>query len=167
MAPRSSMMATAVKKTLSDAGTRLPSRTRMPRAKAMSVAMGIPQPRSATGLPQLIAAKIRAGTAMPPKAATAGSSTCDRVASSPSSISRLISSPTRKKKTAIQRSLTQTTSGLDSTSAVPPCRPPRRNSPGMWRKRWYASPQGELLSNKAASAATARRTPPSDWDGMN
>jgi len=43
-APRSSMIARAVRKIFSEAGTREPSRARTPRAKAMSVAAGIAQP---------------------------------------------------------------------------------------------------------------------------
>ena len=44
------MMASAVRKTFSDAGTRLPSSDSTPSAKAMSVAVGIAQPRSACGI---------------------------------------------------------------------------------------------------------------------
>ena len=43
------MIATAVSSTLSDSGARLPSRARMPSAKAMSVAAGIAQPLSVAG----------------------------------------------------------------------------------------------------------------------
>ena len=41
-------MASAVRKTFSETGTRRPSIERMPMAKAMSVAVGIPQPLAAT-----------------------------------------------------------------------------------------------------------------------
>ncbi len=44
MAPKSSMMAKAVKNILSDKGTRLPSKEATPNEKAISVAMGMPQP---------------------------------------------------------------------------------------------------------------------------
>ena len=47
------MMATAVRKTLSEGGTREPSSMTMPRAKAMSVAAGMAQPRSAVASPAL------------------------------------------------------------------------------------------------------------------
>ncbi len=50
------MMATAVRNTFSDAGTREPSSMTMPSAKAMSVAAGIAQPRSAAASPALISA---------------------------------------------------------------------------------------------------------------
>ncbi len=61
-----------------------------------------------------------AQTALPPTAPAAGNAVCDRDDSSPSRNSRLISSPTRKKKTAISPSLTQSSSGLESERA-PTC----------------------------------------------
>ena len=51
MAPRSSMIASASRKIFSSAGARGPSSVRTPSAKAMSVAVGIAQPRSVAGLP--------------------------------------------------------------------------------------------------------------------
>ena len=59
---------------------------------------------------------MSAGTTMPPIAAAIGSDARLTDASSPASTSRLISSPTTKKNTAIHRSLTHNSSGLDSTS---------------------------------------------------
>ncbi|MNY59050.1 hypothetical protein D3C86_1954560 [compost metagenome] len=50
MAPRSSMMAKVIRNSLSDVGTRLPNRASTPRAKAMSVAVGMAQPPTAGGL---------------------------------------------------------------------------------------------------------------------
>jgi hypothetical protein len=44
-APRSSAIASAVRKTFSAIGTRDPRRAMMPSAKAMSVAIGTPHPR--------------------------------------------------------------------------------------------------------------------------
>ena len=55
MAPRSSRMASASRKILSDEGTRGPSSASTPTAKAISVADGMAQPLSATGSPALIA----------------------------------------------------------------------------------------------------------------
>ena len=52
IAPRSSTTASAVRKILSETGTRSPMSDRMPMAKAMSVAVGIPQP-CAAGVPWL------------------------------------------------------------------------------------------------------------------
>ena len=54
---------------------------------------------------------------MPPSAAKIGSAACRTEASSPTRISRLISSPTTKKNTAIRPSLIQWCS--DSVSAKP------------------------------------------------
>ncbi len=48
-------MASAVRKTLSPTGTREPTSASTPSAKAMSVAMGMPQPRS-PGVPAFSAA---------------------------------------------------------------------------------------------------------------
>lgn len=50
MAPMSSTIARAKSSTLSPGATRLPSNAKMPTAKAMSVAIGVPQPRL-TGVP--------------------------------------------------------------------------------------------------------------------
>jgi len=44
IAPKSSIIAKAVKNIFSEVGTRLPKRDKMPIAKAMSVAIGIPAP---------------------------------------------------------------------------------------------------------------------------
>ena len=74
-------------------GTRGPSSDSTPSAKAMSVAAGIAQPFSASGLFLLIATKISAGTATPPAAAMPGrmrwpSSRAGRLASRASSPAR-------------------------------------------------------------------------------
>ena len=44
IAPRSSIIASAVKKTLSDIGTLLPNNDKTPKEKAISVVEGIAQP---------------------------------------------------------------------------------------------------------------------------
>ena len=54
MAPRSSMMARAVKNTFREGGTRLPSKLIKAMAKAISVAVGIPMPRKVSGEPMLL-----------------------------------------------------------------------------------------------------------------
>ncbi len=51
MAPRSSMMASAVKNIFRLAGTLLPNNEAIPREKAMSVAMGIPHPWEKNSIP--------------------------------------------------------------------------------------------------------------------
>ncbi len=44
IAPKSSITASAVKNTFREVGTLLPNKDKMPKAKAMSVAIGIPAP---------------------------------------------------------------------------------------------------------------------------
>ena len=104
MAPRSSAIASAVRNILSDTGTRSPSIERMPMAKAMSVAVGIPQPLAAI-VPWLKAVKMIAGKSMPPAAASTGRRAFLADESCPQTISRFISSPTAKKKITIRPSL--------------------------------------------------------------
>ena len=93
---------------MSEVGTRRPSSETTPTAKAMSVAIGIPQPVEAAP-DRLNARKMRAGTTMPPRAAATGSMAARGRRSSPVTISLLISRPTTKKKTAIRTSFTNPT----------------------------------------------------------
>ena len=74
-------------------------------AKAMSVAAGIAQPRHKPGSLCVTARNTSAGTTMPAKAAMTGMALAARSASAPTSASRLISSPTSRKNTAINPSL--------------------------------------------------------------
>ena len=78
----SSKMASAVTNTMSACGTRLPSSVSTPMQKAMSVAIGMPQP-AAPGVPRLKARKIAAGTTMPPDRGDRGSAARRQVRSSP------------------------------------------------------------------------------------
>ena len=73
-------------------------------AKAMSVAVGIPQPLAAA-VPWLKNVKMMAGASMPPAAASTGRIARRTDDSCPQTISRLISSPTAKKKITIRPSL--------------------------------------------------------------
>ena len=95
-------------------GTRDPSNARMPSAKAMSVAVGMAQPRNAVGSSWLTPQNRIAGTATPPIAHSTGSSICSRLESWPLSVSRLISSATSRKNTAIKPSLIQCSAPLTS-----------------------------------------------------
>ena len=70
----------------------------------MSVAMGIAHPREGIA-PPFVRAYSEAGTIMPPMAAAMGMAAWRVDANSPASTSRLISSPTRRKKMAIRPSL--------------------------------------------------------------
>ena len=90
---------------------------------------------------------------MPPSAAMHGSNSVCRVDKLPSSTSRLISSPTRKKKIAIQKSLIQSSSGLAML------RGPRRTCPGISSSRAYQCSSGELLTMKASAAAVMSNNP--------
>ena len=107
MAIRSSIIASAIRKIFSEAGTLRPSMAHKPSAKAMSVAAGMAQPRKAWASPQFTAAKIAAGMTKPPNAAITGNAACLALDSGPSIASRLISSPTSRKNTAIKPSLIQ------------------------------------------------------------
>ena len=117
MAPRSSTIANVNRNTFRGDGTRLPSSAMIPTTKAMSVAIGMPQPCEAWVEPA-ITMKSSAGTAMPPSAATMGSTAARRSRSSPKSHSRLISRPITKKNTAMSPSSTKCCSVV-----VPPQRP--------------------------------------------
>ena len=97
-------MARAVRNTLSEMGTLSPRMERIPTAKAISVAVGIPQPEEAS-VPWLTMAKITAGITTPPTAAITGRMAFLKEESSPQTTSRLISRPTVKKKTTIRISL--------------------------------------------------------------
>jgi len=55
IAPRSSMIASAVRNTLRDGAIRLPNRAITPSEKAISVSQGIAQPVRASGLFRIMA----------------------------------------------------------------------------------------------------------------
>jgi hypothetical protein len=82
----------------------------------MSVAIAIAQPRVA-GPPGLKARYSRAGTTMPPSAATAGTAIARQSRSSPSFSWRPSSSPTTKKNSVISPSLTQWRRSLASSAS--------------------------------------------------
>ena len=71
IAPKSSITAKAVKKTFNETGTLLPSKDKIPRAKAISVAIGIPAPDCVT-VPWFSIKYKPAGTIIPPSAAEMG-----------------------------------------------------------------------------------------------
>ena len=104
MAPKSSTIAKAARNILRDAGTLLPNRDITARAKAISVAIGIPQPAELGSL-KLKQKNKKAGNSIPPTAAKTGMAAFLNVDSSPSISSRLISKPTNKKKMVINPSL--------------------------------------------------------------
>jgi len=71
MAPKSSITASAVKNTFREAGILFPRSDKIPTAKAMSVAIGIPAP-AWRSVPKLNKRKIPAGKSIPPNAPTMG-----------------------------------------------------------------------------------------------
>jgi hypothetical protein len=156
MAARSSKIASVSRNTLSGVGTRSPKTLSTPRAKAMSVATGIAQPSAAGGSPRTQARNTSAGTTMPPTAATAGSTSWSGEESSPSRNSRLISSPTSRKNTAMRPSLIHSRKGL-STENAPTC-----TATGMAKRPSYAAASGELATTMAPTAAQSSAIPPAD-----
>jgi len=99
-------MASVVRKTLADTGTLSPKRYTTPKAKAMSVAIGIPHP-IVCGVPMFRLKNIKAGTIIPPIAAPIGRMVFLMSASSPPINSLFNSKPTTKKNIAIKPSLIQ------------------------------------------------------------
>ena len=112
-------MASAVRKILSPSGTREPRSASTPKANAMSVAIGMPQPELPEP-PPTTSAKMTAGNTAPPSAAAMGNVARRTLSSSPTSSSRLISTPTTRKKMAIRPSLIHSSSGLLSTNSPMP-----------------------------------------------
>ena len=160
MAPRSSTTARLSRKIFNDGGTRFPSRARTPSAKAMSVAIGMPQPLEPT-LPALAAVKMSAGRTIPPTAAIAGSAATRRSRKSPVTSSRLISRPTTRKNRAISASLTK----CCRSSWIP--MDPIRISTELCQNRKYVAPHGELAHARPMAAATTRTMPPAASVAMN
>ncbi len=103
---RSSTTASVSRNVRSSAGARRPTRPSAPTAKAMSVAMGIAQPRRSPSAIRLTATYVRAAPSIVPKAAAIGTAAARVSRSDPKSRSRLSSSATTKKNSAINRSLT-------------------------------------------------------------
>ena len=107
IAPRSSIIAKAVKNTFKDNGTLDPNNDKIPIEKAISVAEGIAHPRNVSGVSKFIKIYIKAGTNIPPTAAIIGRIACFTDDNSPCMNSLLISKVTKKKKMAIKPSLIQ------------------------------------------------------------
>ena len=124
-------MARVEKNTRTPLGTRLPSSDRTPRAKAISVAIGIAQPCIAP--PLLNRAYTHAGTTTPPTAASMGSRAWRGRRSSPTVISYFSSIPTSRKKIAIKKSFTKSSTDIDAVKE------PMPTWMGSVRKWWIAS----------------------------
>jgi hypothetical protein len=101
----SSTMASVRRKGRRVAGARRAATVSTPRAKAMSVAIGIPHPRAPS--PPTFTRRYRpAGTTIPPTAASTGRAAARGSRSSPIVNSRLISRPTTRKNRVISPSFT-------------------------------------------------------------
>ena len=104
-------MAKAVKNNLRLNGTLSPKSFKMARENAISVAMGIPQPLTVSGL--LLNNKNNpTGMIIPPSAPRIGKETFLMEFNSPIRNSLFISNPIRKKKMAIKPSLIHKINGL-------------------------------------------------------
>src|SRR5512132_1384144 len=164
MLPRSSTIARARRSTLRPGEVLREARSRTPRANAMSVGIAIPHPRSADE-PAVRAMYARAGTSMPPTAATSGRMAARRSLSSPAISSRLISSPTTRKKKVMR------------PSRIPPRRSSetlhrlRRNTSSVPQSCSYVSRHGEFAHAIAMATAPTIRIPEAvsasrnDWSG--
>ena len=119
-----------------------------PRAKAMSVAVGIAQPPLRLGRRQR-QVEAAAGTATPPRAAAKGRAAWRSVDSSPTSSSRLISRPTSRKNTAISASFTHCCAVSDSGWASGP------TTSRVCQNASYAGAHDELAAAMATSAAAS------------
>src|SRR6478609_7387812 len=128
---------------------------RTARAKAMSVAVGIAQPRNTSPSPpasNAVPTKSSAGTATPHTAAAIGSAALLRSDRSPATNSRLSSIPATRKNTASSPSAAHVPRLRSRCKALGPTTVSRRLA--------YASRHGELAQIKAATAADSRMAPP-------
>ena len=90
---------------------------------------------------------------MPPSAAAIGSAARRSSRSSPTTISRLTSSPTTKKKIAIRPSLTQWRSECTKSTG------PNRRPTGVFQKARNGSAAGELARARAAAVTASSAIP--------
>ena len=136
----------------SSTGTRLPIITISATANAVSVAIGTPHP-CAQG-PEGISAIYRAaGTTMPPMAAAMGRAAERIEARWPTVSSRLISSPTTRKKMVKSPSVTQFSS--DSSKLAPSKVKPKLCSQNAWKP----GPNVELVTTMASTVASSSKMP--------
>ena len=83
IAPKSSIIARAIKKIFKDIGIREPNKDNTPIENAISVAEGIAQPLSVLPVSKLMITYIIAGIAIPPTAPIIGNKACFGLESSP------------------------------------------------------------------------------------
>ena len=93
---------------------------------------------------------MAAGTAMPPTAATAGRITFSGWESCPIKTSRLISSPTRRKKTAIRPSLIHSSKGFSMPNSP-------MASETIWRSMRPSRTSSQSTATVMCSASTSKK----------
>src|ERR1043166_2463145 len=96
---------------------------------------------------------MRAGRTMPPSDAITGNAPDRKLARCPTVNSRLISSPTTKKKIVKSPWFTQ------SSNVRPNVDAPHWNPRVVFHQDWNAVPRGELLSTSASNVARPRSKP--------
>ena len=125
--------------------------TRASRASTNAVSVDTTTPQAwAAAVPALTARKMTAGMARPAMAATIGTAARRRSVSSPMVSSRLTSSPTAKKKSAISPSLTQCL--RSRTSSYGPTSTPASRC----QNSSYVAPIGEFTQMIASRVAATR-----------
>ena len=166
VAPRSSTTATVSRNRRRLVGTRRPSRPSTPSAKAISVAVGMAQPRRMGVVPGAACAagpsrcatsqNTSAGPAMPAAAARTGRRRVGAWARSPTSTSRLISSPMAKKNTAISPSLIAARGVRSRGWPLPGSRERSSRACHGWSS-------GELAMAIAVAATASSTSPANAW----
>ena len=153
IANRSSTTAKVSRNVRSATGRCVLITARTASAKAMSVAVGIAQPRRAPPPVVALTSTNRiAGTSMPPSAATTGKAARRGSRRSPATNSRFSSNPATKKKMASSPSLAHAPRDRFRCSASgPTCRS---------RNAAYESAPGELAHTRATTVASSISAPP-------
>ena len=137
----------------------MPNRDNTPREKAISVAMGMAAP-FVPGPSGHIILNMMIGMIIPPNAAMTGRRAFRRLESSPTNSSRLISSPTEKKKMAINASFINDMMVMLEPSIWNRFISPKRSTTSFAKKALYISRRGELAIIMAAKATKRRMAPP-------
>ena len=151
MAPTSSKIATESRNNRRVRGIRAPNTARLPITNAVSVAITMPHPLPADW-PRSIDRNTRAGTTMPPRAAAIENNVMRGLRSSPSTISRFISSATTKKNSVIAPSLIQRLIERENSTS------PKPMVMGVSQNAMYGTDHGELEVASATAAHSSSTT---------
>ena len=149
MPPRSSATARAARNIFRPMGTRVLNIESTPSENAMSVAIGIATPRIMSGSLLLVSQKKSTGIIIPPHAPIIGRSAFCHVESSPTRISRLISSPTDRKNIAMRKSLMTFSSVIACPLWLKKLNPPIDSVTFCCQNAKYSSLSGELATISA------------------